>query len=83
MKIKVNKNEVKFVIAEYIWLAGDQSIRSKSRTLYPNKEGVIEIKDWNYDGSSTGQAPGSSSEIILKPSAIYNDPFRGGNHKLI
>ena len=83
MKIKVNKNEVKYVIAEYIWLAGDQSIRSKSRTLYPNKNGDIEIKDWNYDGSSTGQAPGSASEIILKPSAIYNDPFRGGNHKLI
>ena len=38
---------------------------------------------WNYDGSSTGQAPGSDSEVLLKPCAIFNDPFRGAPHILV
>ena len=31
-------------------------------------------------GSSTGQAPGEDSEVIIKPRALYNDPFRGPPH---
>ena len=42
-----------------------------------------DLPDWNYDGSSTGQAPGTDSEVIIKPQAIYHDPFRGGNHVLV
>jgi len=38
---------------------------------------------WNYDGSSTGQAPGRDSEVYLKPVAIYPDPFRRGNNVLV
>ena len=38
---------------------------------------------WNFDGSSTGQAPGDDSEVLLKPQAIYPDPFRGGNNILV
>lgn len=38
---------------------------------------------WNFDGSSTGQAPGHDSEVLLKPVAIYPDPFRGGKNKLV
>tara|TARA_Y100000389_G_scaffold41717_1_gene36437 strand:+ start:2830 stop:3966 length:1137 start_codon:yes stop_codon:yes gene_type:complete len=74
------------IIVEYIWLAADQSIRSKSRTLYigeQNEATLDRIPEWNYDGSSTGQAPGDSSEIILEPVAMYNDPFRGGENKLV
>ena len=33
---------------------------------------------WNFDGSSTEQAPGSDSEVLLVPQAIYPDPFRAG-----
>jgi len=77
------KSTENYIMAEYIWLAADQSIRSKSRTLYMNEKKVLHIPDWNYDGSSTGQAPGDSSEIILKPVAVYRDPFRGGEHKLV
>ena len=42
-----------------------------------------DLPEWNYDGSSTGQAPGTDSEVIIKPQAIYHDPFRGGNHVLV
>jgi glutamine synthetase len=31
--------------------------------------------DWNYDGSSTGQAETKSSDVILKPIAIYPHPL--------
>ena len=38
---------------------------------------------WNYDGSSTGQAPGTDSEVYLIPRAMYKDPFRGGDNILV
>lgn len=38
---------------------------------------------WNYDGSSTGQAPGEDSEVILYPQSIYKDPFRGGDNIMV
>jgi glutamine synthetase len=34
------------------------------------------LPKWNFDGSSTGQAPGDDSEVILKPCRIFKDPFR-------
>ena len=37
---------------------------------------TTDLKVWNYDGSSTGQADGHNSEVLLKPRAIFNDPFR-------
>lgn len=38
---------------------------------------------WNFDGSSTGQAEGSNSDVYLKPCAMFRDPFRGGKNKLV
>ena len=35
------------------------------------------------DGSSTGQAPGTDSEVYLIPRAIFRDPFRGGKNILV
>lgn len=37
---------------------------------------VETLPEWNFDGSSTGQAPGDDSEVILKPRRIFRDPFR-------
>ncbi len=42
-----------------------------------------ELPIWNFDGSSTGQAEGSNSDVYLNPCAIYRDPFRGGANKLV
>ena len=64
--------------AEYIWIDAFNKLRSKTQVC-PN--GVID--DWNYDGSSTGQALGSESEVIIKPRSLFNDPFRLGNNKLV
>ena len=38
---------------------------------------------WNFDGSSTGQAPGEDSEVIIYPQAVYPDPFRGGDNIMV
>jgi glutamine synthetase len=70
------------VIAEYIWLGGENELRSKVRVLTNHnitqnvQIQLSDIPDWDYDGSSTKQADGANSEVILKPCAIYKDPFR-------
>jgi glutamine synthetase len=63
---------------EYIWLGGNGELRSKTRVLmHHNKElSVDDIPEWNYDGSSTGQAEGGNSEIIIKPRRMFKSPFQ-------
>ena len=72
------------MLVEYIWLDVNGEPRSKTRVIEtPKKEKGekqdVEIPLWNYDGSSTGQASGDKSEIILHPVSAYPDPFRGGD----
>ncbi len=72
------------LVAEYIWIDADGNLRSKAKTLTQSSE--IELSTfskWNFDGSSTGQAVGDDSEVILNPVAFYNDPFRGENSYLV
>jgi len=73
-----------FVQAEYIWIGGSgQDLRSKTKTIEKVPSSVADLPDWNYDGSSTNQAPGHNSEVILKPQAIFRDPFRKGPNILV
>jgi glutamine synthetase len=58
--------------AEYVWLDAKNNFRSKIRTI---DTGDQLIPDWNYDGSSTGQADITSSEIILKPCCTFKNPL--------
>lgn len=68
-------------LAEYIWIGGNMELRSKCRVLdLPNN---FELPDWNYDGSSTNQAEGRDSEIIIKPRKTYPCPFRKGVNVLV
>merc|ERR1719409_1516775 len=52
-------------------------------TLDKKPTSVTEMKIWNYDGSSTGQAPGDDSEVLIRPVRIYPDPFRGGDNIMV
>jgi glutamine synthetase len=47
------------------------------------KPHIANISNWNYDGSSTGQATGEDSEVIIKPQKIFRDPFRGENDIIV
>jgi len=71
------------VQAEYIWIDADGDVRSKCRTVPKAKATLAGLPDWNYDGSSTEQAPGEDSEVIIKPRAIYKDPLRPGDNILV
>lgn len=69
--------------AEYIWIDGTNGMRCKTMTLYKEPKSVADLKEWNFDGSSTAQAPGNDSDIFLRPAAIFKDPFRGGKNILV
>jgi len=56
-------------LVEYIWIDGAGALRSKTRVL----SDLENIPNWNYDGSSTGQANSNNSEIILKPCAVFKN----------
>src|SRR5215472_6306577 len=72
---------------EYIWLDG--------RTPVPELRGKTLIKSFDveptladmplcgFDGSSTMQAEGKSSDCILKPIALYPDATRTGNRFIV
>jgi glutamine synthetase len=71
-------------LAEYIWIGGNNELRSKCRVMNEcDKDSIYSYSDWNYDGSSTGQAIGSDSEVIMKARAVFKCPFRGGDNRMV
>ena len=64
---------------EYIWLDGyspTQNMRSKTKVVEDFSGKLEDCPTWCFDGSSTKQAEGDSSDCLLKPVAIYPDPQR-------
>ena len=64
---------------EYIWLDGytpEPMLRSKTKIVPSQPADPSECPMWSFDGSSTQQAEGSSSDCLLKPVRIVNDPSR-------
>ena len=68
------------LLLEYIWLDADQGCRSKTKIINIKKTSILrlslnDIPTWNYDGSSTGQATTTASEVVLVPVKFVHDPF--------
>ncbi len=64
---------------EYIWLDGSsptQILRSKTKIVDDFDGNVDDAPMWSFDGSSTQQATGGSSDCLLKPVAVFRDPAR-------
>ncbi len=64
---------------EYIWLDGykpTQSLRSKTKIEKDFSGKLEDCPGWSFDGSSTEQAPGGSSDCGLKPVFLCKDPQR-------
>ena len=64
---------------EYIWLDGYkpiQSLRSKTKIAKDFSGNLEDCPMWSFDGSSTQQAEGNSSDCLLSPCAIFPDPGR-------
>lgn len=82
-------DKIKKVIVEYIWIDGNEGLRSKTKVLSVTEDeynDVLNIKlpDWNYDGSSCGQKLGLDTEVVIKPQRICKCPFRrNGNNIMV
>jgi glutamine synthetase len=65
---------------EYIWLDGKQPVPDlRGKTLikeFENPPTLADLPKWGFDGSSTMQAEGKSSDCVLKPVALYPDGGR-------
>lgn len=73
------------ILADYVWLS-PVGFRWKTRvfhdTLDTDSQGLPVFPEWDYDGSSTGQAEptkrGGCTEIRLIPAYVCDDPMRPG-----
>ena len=86
---KTNENMTTTTLkCEYIWIDGGgptPSMRSKTRVVrktFEAEKGLdVSIQDfpiWSFDGSSTQQANGDSSDCVLVPVFACSDPNRAG-----
>ncbi|MGB6430739.1 MAG: hypothetical protein WBF06_09140 [Candidatus Acidiferrales bacterium] len=65
---------------EYIWLDGKKPVPElRGKTLiksFDKAPALGDLPNWGFDGSSTMQAEGKSSDCVLKPVALYPDGSR-------
>lgn len=78
---------INYMSFEYIFIDAAGNLRSKAKFIFDNEIKLFEefkesdpkrygLSSWFYDGSSTLQAIGTSSDIIIKPQFVCKDPFR-------
>ncbi len=72
---------------EYVWTDGYSPANLRSKVRYEhwtmdsnggqmNKEGVLaRLEPWKFDGSSTLQAEGEDSDVIIRPVNVYHNPL--------
>lgn len=74
------------ITAEYIWIDGQKptaKLRSKTKILDQHVKSLNDIPDWAYDGSSTYQASGHFSDLLLRPVRYVPDPIHRENDILV
>ena len=69
-------NQMKHIL-EYVWIDANGGMRSKNRVA-KHIDCIMDDPgrwEWSFDGSSTGQATGTDSDVLIRPVAIYPNPF--------
>ena len=64
---------------EYVWLDGhrpEPNLRSKTKIVNSLPASAEDCPEWSFDGSSTEQAEGKSSDCLLQPVRMIPDPDR-------
>ena len=60
---------------EYVWIDGykpEPNLRSKVKITDKTIFNIMDVPEWGFDGSSTKQAKGYSSDCYLKPIRLYS-----------
>jgi glutamine synthetase len=74
------------ITAEYIWIDGQKptaKLRSKTKILNGPIKSLGDLPDWGFDGSSTQQAEGHFSDLLLRPVKSIPDPLHRENDILV
>ncbi|MCB1827885.1 MAG: glutamine synthetase beta-grasp domain-containing protein, partial [Coxiellaceae bacterium] len=72
----------------YIWMDGTEptrKLRCKMKVIPTTTEvlTIDQIPEWGFDGSSTYQAKGSQSDLLLLPVYMIQDPMTVENDYLV
>src|SRR5260221_13255379 len=77
---------VKKIRAEYIWIDGQKptaKLRSKTKIIDGPVKTLNEHPEWGFDGSSTYQATGHFSDLLLRPVKFVPDPLHREHDLLV
>lgn len=86
------------ITLEYVWIDGQKptaKLRSKTKVINDidlpdiflpyslENQNKVKIPVWGFDGSSTEQAVGTSSDCVLQPVKLYKDPLRQNGYVVL
>jgi glutamine synthetase len=74
------------ITAEYIWIDGQKptaKLRSKTKIVDGPVKKPDDLPEWGFDGSSTYQAEGHFSDLLLKPVKVIPDPLHREHDVLV
>ena len=77
-KARAPKKTTAKVNAEYIWIDGQKptaKLRSKTKVVDGPIKTPGDLPEWGFDGSSTYQADGHFSDLLLRPVRVLQDPL--------
>lgn len=74
------------ITAEYIWIDGQKptaKLRSKTKMIGGPIKALDDLPLWGFDGSSTSQASGHFSDLMLRPVKFVPDPLHRDGDVLV